>query len=267
MFCSVVASPHAGYPDLAFKLTFPRYAGVGENPLGSAILLLLVHTLFMNSNSAPCAAQNTEVVAFPVHHAIKLDATHPSPQWQQATPATFCADWQGRNADPGRQTTVWVLWSPDTLYLRFACRYRQISVFADSDANGRRDELWNRDVAEVFLQPDPSRPGYYREFEVSPNGMWIDLDIFPGGRRDLQSGLQRSVFLDSKTQTWFAELAIPMRSLTAHFDPRAIWRANFYRVEGPQEPRRYLAWQPTNTDRPNFHVPSAFGSLRFATKT
>ena len=30
-------------------------------------------------------------------------------------------------------------------------------LFEDSDPNGRRDHLWDRDVAEAFLQPDPSR--------------------------------------------------------------------------------------------------------------
>jgi alpha-galactosidase len=94
--------------------------------------------------------------------------------------------------------------------------------------------------------------------------MWIDLDIFPGGRSDLKSGLQRSVVVDEKSRIWAAELAIPMKSLTANFDPSTIWRVNFYRVEGMTEPRAYLAWQPTKTPQPNFHVPSAFGSLRFA---
>ena len=55
-----------------------------------------------------------------------------------------------------------------------------------------------------------------------------------------------------------------MKSLAANFDSTAIWRANFYRVEGKSEPRAYLAWQPTSTPQPNFHVPSAFGKLRFA---
>jgi alpha-galactosidase len=80
----------------------------------------------------------------------------------------------------------------------------------------------------------------------------------------LKSGLQRSVILDEKSRTWTAELAIPIKSLTANFNPSAIWRANFYRVEGTKEPRAYLAWQPTHTPQPNFHVPSAFGKLRFA---
>ena len=93
--------------------------------------------------------------------------------------------------------------------------------------------------------------------------MWIDLDIIPGGRSDLNSGLQRSVFLDEKRLQWAAELAIPLASLIASFDPGATWRANFYRVEGRQEPRQYLAWRPTHTPKPDFHVPGAFGILRF----
>jgi alpha-galactosidase len=147
--------------------------------------------------------------------------------------------------------------------LRFECRYRELYLFDDSDPNGRRDQLWDRDVAEAFLQPDPSRERNYKEFEVSPNGMWIDLDIFPGGHADLKSGMARSVFLDKKGHRWAAELAIPIIALTANFDPKAIWRANFYRVEGTKEPRTYMAWQPTRTPEPNFHVPAAFGRLRF----
>jgi len=94
--------------------------------------------------------------------------------------------------------------------------------------------------------------------------MWIDLDVFPGGIADLKSGLERSVVLDEKSLTWAAELAIPMKALSREFDPRAVWRANFYRVEGRAEPRTYLAWQPTHTPEPNFHVPGAFGRMRFA---
>jgi hypothetical protein len=94
--------------------------------------------------------------------------------------------------------------------------------------------------------------------------MWIDLDIFPGRAADLKSNLKKSVVLDEKGHLWTAELAIPIQALTAAFDPKAIWRANFYRCEGTKEPRTYLAWRPTDSPEPNFHVPSAFGTLRFA---
>jgi alpha-galactosidase len=222
----------------------------------------IFHMAIQKKPETPRDALQGEIVATYVD-GVSLDAAHPAEAWERAHPIVFSSDWQGENAEAGRETLVRVLWSQKYLYVRFECHYRELFTFEDSEPNGRRDHLWDRDVAEAFLQPDPSRERFYREFEVSPNGMWVDLDIFPGGRADLGSGLQRSAFLDKKSQTWSAELAISMKSLTTKFDPSAIWRANFYRVEGRNEPRAYLAWQPTHTPQPNFHVPKAFGKLRF----
>jgi alpha-galactosidase len=184
--------------------------------------------------------------------------------WQNAQPVRFHSDWQGENSDPDRATEVRLLWTEETLYLKFVAHYRVITVFSDSEPNGRRDKLWDRDVAEVFLQPDPSELRRYKEFEVSPNGLWIDLDISNGGLADLKSDMRRRVSTDEAAKIWTAELAVPMKSLVRHFDPHAIWRVNFYRVEGPAEPRFYSSWQPTKTPQPNFLVPELFGYLKFA---
>lgn len=196
---------------------------------------------------------------------VTLDATNSATDWESAEPIRFCADWQGRNSDSSLETEVRVLWSLSFLYLRFTCRYQDLFVFEDSDPNGRRNHLWDRDVAEAFLQPPDSKGlRFYKEFEIAPNGMWIDLDISPSGLADLKSGLAQSVHLDAQKRIWTAEMSIPMRSLTQIFDPKKEWRANFYRVEGKAEPRKYMAWQPTLTAQPNFHVPEKFGILRFA---
>ncbi len=141
----------------------------------------------MMSQTTPskCAIAPSEIVASHISDEITLDARQPAPEWQKAEAIVFCSNWQGKSPDRQRETGVRVLWSSQTLYLRFECRFRELFVFEDSEGNGRRDHLWDRDVAEAFLQPDPVREHYYREFEVSPNGMWIDLDIFPGGLADL----------------------------------------------------------------------------------
>jgi alpha-galactosidase len=183
--------------------------------------------------------------------------------WELAPALRFDADWQGKNPDALRETEVRLLWTRETLYLRFRARYRAITVFPDSDENGRRDQLWDRDVAEAFLQPDSSELRRYKEFEISPNGFWIDLDIAAGEKRDLHSGPKRRVHVDENKKLWAAELAIPMENLITRFDPTASWRVNFYRVEGAAEPRFYSAWRPTGTPQPNFHVPEAFGRLIF----
>ena len=195
--------------------------------------------------------------------AVDVQGFPPAPAWEIALPIRFDADWQGRNSDTLRETEVRLLWTPETLHIRFQARYRSITVFPDSDPDGRRDLLWDRDVAEAFLQPDPSALRSYKEFEVSPNGFWIDLNISCGKKRDLQSGLTRRVSIDEKSKQWIAELSLPMKSLVARFEHGGIWRANFYRVEGPAEPRFYSAWCPTGTPEPNFHVPEAFGQLVF----
>jgi hypothetical protein len=187
----------------------------------------------------------------------------PEKAWESATPVRFDADWRGLNADAERETEVRLLWTPETLYLRFVARYRSITVFPDADARGWRNHLWERDVCEVFLQPDPADQRRYKEFEVAPNGFWIDLGIGPGEKHDLQSGMRRRVGIDEPALRWTAVMALPMKSLTGRFDPAAVWRVNFFRVEGATEPRFYSAWRATGTPQPNFHVPEVFGRLVF----
>jgi hypothetical protein len=210
------------------------------------------------------ASANTTAIATALKMPLDDAGFPPAVAWEATEPVQFDYDWRGENPDPERSTTVRLIWTPSTLYLRFIARYRTITVFDNADPNGRRDHLWDRDVAEVFLQPHPSHLRRYKEFEVSPNGMWIDLDIDSGSFQDLCSGLTRRVTIDQSTKTWTADLAIPTKSLSSMFDPTSTWRTNFYRVEGPTEPRFYSAWRPTLTPQPNFHVPELFGYLKFA---
>jgi len=83
--------------------------------------------------------------------------------WETAPPVRFNADWQGKNSDAQRETQVRLLWNEGFLFLRFDARYRNITVFADGEASGRRNGLWDRDVCEVFLRPQGSHPSYYKE--------------------------------------------------------------------------------------------------------
>jgi alpha-galactosidase len=217
------------------------------------------------SDSRDMATDIRTDTAFAVQLAGSLDneGLPPERAWETAPPVSFCADWQGKNADRQRETQVRLLWNADFLFLRFDARYRGINVFADAEPSGRRDGLWDRDVCEVFLQPRGSHPDCYKEIEVAPNGLWVDLEIAPGEKRDLRSGLRQRVNIDEAQKQWQAVLAVPMKSLIARFEMPAVWRVNFFRVEGAEEPRFYSAWRPTNTPAPNFHVPEAFGALVF----
>jgi alpha-galactosidase len=123
--------------------------------------------------------------------------------------------------------------------------------------------LWERDVAEVFIRPGSDDPRHYKEFEISPNGDWLDLDINKGEKSFLLCDLRSRVAVDHGSRTWTAEMAIPFNSLTGSFDPDEVWRLNLFRIEGPEPNRFYSAWRATCTSRPNFHVSDAFGELHF----
>jgi len=80
----------------------------------------------------------------------------PTPSsWEVSAPLRFSADWRGENADPERETEVKLLWTSKTLFLRFRAKFREITVFSDAEPNGRRDQLWDRDVAVPELVAAP----------------------------------------------------------------------------------------------------------------
>jgi alpha-galactosidase len=42
-----------------------------------------------------------------------------------------------------------------------------------------------------------------------------------------------------------------------------VWKGNLFRCVGSGKTRGYLAWSPTKTETPDFHVPEAFGEYEF----
>lgn len=215
------------------------------------------------TNTQQCNERQAQIQARRLGRAVSSDEFPSASEWEQSAPISFCEDWQGNNADRQRRTEVRVLWSPDTLFIHFANSYRDLLTFDDAESDGYRLGLWDRDVAEAFIQSDRFGTRNYKEFEVAPNGMWIDLDIVPGGHSRLHSGMRRTVNMDEHAKMWSAQLAIPMRAIVEKFDPAATWRVNFFRCEGREPERWYSAWQATKTSKPNFHVPEAFGTMVF----
>ena len=100
--------------------------------IGFVILLSSLRMMSQATQPTRCGADSSEIMAANVEAEITLDAAHPAMEWQKAQPVVFCSDWQGKNADEQRETQVRVMWSAQTLYLRFECRYRDLHVFSDA---------------------------------------------------------------------------------------------------------------------------------------
>jgi hypothetical protein len=188
--------------------------------------------------------------------------------WGRARAVKLARYWSGEDAPPERQAEVRAVWSDEALCVRFSCRQTETLVTSsEPQTAGKTTGLWERDVCEIFVAPDADNPRRYFEFEAAPTGEWLDLAIhvLPEKREtdwEYLSGMTTGARIAEGRVT--IAMCIPFKALGRV--PRAgeSWRANLFRCIGSGEERGYLAWQPTRTERPNFHVPEAFGWLRFS---
>lgn len=188
--------------------------------------------------------------------------------WQQCEPVTIAHLWSGAPAPVERQAEARICWSDEALHVRFVChQYEPLIVAAEPQTNRKTLGLWDRDVCEIFIAPNPENPSRYFEFEAAPTGEWVDLGIVLAteGRLtdwDYNSGFSVSATVE-ETRIKVA-MSIPWSASIPKPNPEDLWLINLFRCVGPEAPDRYLAWRPTRTPEPNFHVPEAFGSLIFS---
>jgi hypothetical protein len=188
------------------------------------------------------------------------------PAWGEARPVRITRLWSGEDAPPSRHAEARLLWTADALLARFVCRQEEPIIAHPAP---RLDEktigLWDRDVCELFVAPGADVPQRYFEFEVAPTGEWLDLALVKtaDGRAtdwDFRSGMTVAARVGDRRVT--LAMRVPFSALGRTPARGDAWRANLYRCVGAGW-SRYLAWLPTRTPEPNFHVPEKFGLLKF----
>jgi len=188
--------------------------------------------------------------------------------WQKCQPVTIAHLWSGEPAPVERQAEVRICWSDEALHVRFAGnQHEPLVVSAEPKTDRKTLGLWDRDVCEIFVAPNPENPSRYFEFEAAPTGEWVDLGIVlaPEGRLtdwDYKSGMSVSAMVEETTIR--VAISIPWSASIPKPNHGDRWLVNLFRCVGPEAPDRYLAWRPTRTPDPNFHVSEAFGSLVFS---
>ncbi len=187
--------------------------------------------------------------------------------WKEAQNIEIIHYWSGEKAPPGRRFKTKLLWSDAALYVHFEVNQNEPLVVSDNpNLKSKTRGLWNRDVCEIFLAPNEAEFRRYFEFEVAPTGEWIDLEIYqkPNERItiwDYDSKMKtRAQIEKSKIITAFK---VNWKAFNTKPEAGDIWLGNIFRAVGKGETRGYLAWSPTKTNQPNFHVPEKFGKFVF----
>lgn len=194
-----------------------------------------------------------------------LTADPDAPQWK-AVAGIFMDHGPKGEAVPGHRTEVRSIWTKDNVYFLFVCPYEELHLKPHPSRTKETYKLWDWDVAEVFVGSDFSHVRRYKEFEMSPQEEWVDLDIDRDRLGDENAWLWNSGFevkarIDQAKKIWYGEMKIPMKSIdTRPPAPGLEMRINFYRCQGANPGRKYIAWQPTHAG--TFHVPEAFGRIK-----
>ena len=191
--------------------------------------------------------------------------------WGKCEATAIDRYWDGRSAlrEKGHHwmnlTYVRSLWNEQVVFFYFESWFDSLNVNPEWSRETAIEGLWNKDVVEVFLKPGAA-PSYF-EIEVSPLGQWANMRIVePRVEVDLEwnSDLELETLLSKHESIWRVFLGLPYKSIWEK--PPEVgtsWRVNLYRIAGKEPHREYLAWRPTFTGQPDFHVPSSFGHLIF----
>ncbi len=185
--------------------------------------------------------------------------------WSAARPAYLEKDTQGKLV-PSFRTEVRTRWTKDNLYFLFTCPYDELYLKPQPNTKQETYELWNWDVAEVFISSNFDDIKRYQEFEVSPQGEWIDLDINLNKPHHEEgwtwnSGFEMKAHVDEANHRWFAAMKIPLSAIDKRpAKKRNTFRMNLFLSEGPASNHHEVTWQPPMGH--TFHIPERFGLLK-----
>lgn len=205
---------------------------------------------------------------YQIHHTqqIKsLEDAQKSVSWEQAEVLTdFIYPWE-KETPP--KTDFRALWNDDALYFRFIVDDNDIQLGDNPDKD---QAVLDSDRVELFFATSPELKPYYtaemdpqgRTFdakanfyrEVDPSWNWETLKtvgkITPEGyiltgKIDLNELTQLGLWQDTDQKILMC----------------AILRGEFSAGE-PKQVRKWISWIKPDSVKPDFHIPSAFGSCK-----
>src|SRR5919106_5668107 len=82
--------------------------------------------------------------------------------WQQCQPVIIAHQWSGEPAPIERHAEVRICWSDEALHVRFVGnQHEPLIVSAEPRTDRKTLGLWDRDVCEIFIAPNPEHASRY----------------------------------------------------------------------------------------------------------
>ncbi|MEO6576237.1 MAG: sugar-binding protein, partial [Polyangiaceae bacterium] len=206
------------------------------------------------------AAETRPRLSAPPGDAV-IDGNGNDPAWAKAQPVSWDTDYAGNST--GIVTRVRAIWSKAGLTMLFELESADLNVDTSRPIAVERSKLYDEDCVELFLTPDPRVASHYYEIELGPLGHFFDIDVDRKAKREdteWSAGLQIATTHDAAKRTATIEARITAPDVLRALAPGRELPLGLFRMDG-KSTRRYLAWSPPRTLKPNFHVPESFGTV------
>jgi hypothetical protein len=217
-----------------------------------------------------------------VYHVRRVPALPPSDArwekypWTQA-PALTVGRFMGARPEHAPRTQAKLAWDKQALGVIFRVEDRYVRAVARK----HQDCVCTDSCVECFFAPGPDVSRGYFNIEINCGGvMLFHFQTVP--RRDnrpvapadaeqvtIAHTLPRRVEPEIPDPTvWTVEYRVPFAILGNYLPvsppaPGTRWRANFFKCADATSHPHWLTWAFVDRPRPDFHVPEAFGELRF----
>jgi hypothetical protein len=159
--------------------------------------------------------------------------------------------------------------------------FRVADQYVRAVAQAHQGHVWEDSCVEFFFTPDADVSKGYFNLEMNCGGTML-FHFHPGTGKErivfserecemIQRGHSLPRIVDPEIRTpiiWTLAYCLPIDLLKAYFPvvkpgPNVQWRANFYKCADQTSHPHWLTWAPVDFAKPNFHVPEAFGVLKF----
>ncbi|MCD0465916.1 carbohydrate-binding family 9-like protein [Flavobacterium sp. ENC] len=195
---------------------------------------------------------------------LQINGLADNPLWQQAEVLTdFSSPWD--NAEP-EKIEFRALWDLKNIYFSYTVYDTNIHIDRKDDSV---DSIGESDRIEIFFRTDETLNPYYC-LEIDPTPRIMDFKASPAKKFDFDWNWPKNdIVIKShiKEEYFVVEIAISIQSLM-NFNlikgrtiEAGLFRAKYKKQQNNLFEPTWISWVDPDTETPNFHVASSFGTL------
>ena len=195
---------------------------------------------------------------------IVISGDGKNPIWKKANSLTdFSSPW---DAEPIKKIEFKAIYNSEKIFFQFKVDDAQTYIHPSEDKN---DSINNSDRVELFFKTDNTLNPYYC-LEIDTSGRIMDFKAKPNKEFDFHWNWPTDD-IEVKTNIapnyFIVEIAISLQSLKNlnllkdGFIETGIYRAKYNKQKNNTFKPTWFTWINPNTETPNFHTSSSFGTL------